>query len=774
MRLSLPLSAALMVAIAASGAIGAAPQWTSPDRHRILLTVDSRGVNRSNSPATVNLNFPQALRNTGAKGSFDESTVEVVGYDMSGKPRIFDASRKGYEKYLLPFYIEKYYGVDYVTVHFVVPNAATTKYGVYFDTKESKPGKPQRYTGLVGDGDYFRIGYTRREIGASHMDSFCDIDGDGDLDLFEITTEPFIYCYENVGGNRFVERGKMTSGGSLFMLPHSPAHRSWAVITFHDWDGDGDQDLFSGFGDGPDGKEIAYFENVTAKGGQITFAKRSPPRTQTGKSMGGGWFPAVTIVDWDNDGKKDVIIGRDRQIEMFRNVSADKKDMRFADSEHIKADGKDIELRAARAECADIDADGDLDLISSTQGEAVFLYENIGTRSSPVFKAGVSLPNRVGGHGGIKVADFDGDGLLDYVTGSVWERKAEPEDRRFYARLYKNVGSKTKPEFEERDAYHGAPYTEQFQMCEAGRQNTVRAVDWDNDGAKDLIAGTESQIIYYFRNTGNNLYPSFVDGERLLEPGGGAPRTCVCDWNNDGKKDLLVTHFDGKVEIYLNQGTDAAPVLGPAKQIYANGKPIDGTTWCSALVCDWDNDGRKDIIFGMAGGLNPSGEHDWPHWTGNIETERGFLFYRNVGTDAEPELAYPSWVQTGVAGNSRPIQYTRPNVGSYVDWDGDGKKDFIACEFENAIHLYRNTGPGSANAAPEFSWPVDGKPLLIAWTLQTISGVDALDFNGDGDIDILTGQGHGGSGLRFYERDYIEDLANDTFPVVTVERFERK
>jgi hypothetical protein len=49
-----------------------------------------------------------------------------------------------------------------------------------------------------------------------------------------------------------------------------------------------------------------------------------------------------------------------------------------------------------------------------------------------------------------------------------------------------------------------------------------------------------------------------------------------------------------------------------------------------------------------------------------------------------------------------------------------------------------------------------------------ISGADALDWNGDGDIDILTGQGHGGSGLRFYEQDYLEDERNGTHPLVTV------
>ncbi len=49
-----------------------------------------------------------------------------------------------------------------------------------------------------------------------------------------------------------------------------------------------------------------------------------------------------------------------------------------------------------------------------------------------------------------------------------------------------------------------------------------------------------------------------------------------------------------------------------------------------------------------------------------------------------------------------------------------------------------------------------------------ISGADAIDWNGDGDIDLLTGQGHGGSGLRFYERDYLEDELAGSHPLVRV------
>ncbi|HEY3320028.1 MAG TPA: hypothetical protein VGP72_06160 [Planctomycetota bacterium] len=49
----------------------------------------------------------------------------------------------------------------------------------------------------------------------------------------------------------------------------------------------------------------------------------------------------------------------------------------------------------------------------------------------------------------------------------------------------------------------------------------------------------------------------------------------VVDWNGDGKKDLIVGRFSGgEIRLYLNQGTDAAPVFGDFTLMEAGGKPI--------------------------------------------------------------------------------------------------------------------------------------------------------------------------------------------------------
>ena len=85
--------------------------WNSPNRYRVMLSVNPVGVTRKNSPASVDIDFPQLLTNKNAVGTFDPYTVEVVAYNSFGQPLMFDSTRNGYERYLLPHRIQNYYGI---------------------------------------------------------------------------------------------------------------------------------------------------------------------------------------------------------------------------------------------------------------------------------------------------------------------------------------------------------------------------------------------------------------------------------------------------------------------------------------------------------------------------------------------------------------------------------------------------------------------------------------------------------------------------------------
>jgi hypothetical protein len=772
-------------ALALLGGIAAAPEpalaWASPNRHRVLLRVDPRRRPRTRSVATVALDLAAELAARGGRGAVDPDSIEVVAYDATGRPRVFDDSRPGDERYLLPWRIERSYPTERVTLHFVLPDAASTRYAVYFDAAGSGRGRPDRYPGLVGDGDLFRHGRGRREVAASANDTFADIDGDGDLDLLEGGVEPFVRVFENAGGGRFVSRGPITSRGEVLVFPRDPGNRSWLSVEAADWDGDGDQDLFVFFLSGPFINQVVRYENVTARGEGLAFEPRGPLLTRSGRVVAG----RVAFVDWDGDGRLDVMCSSPEGLLAFhRNEGASRAvaEMTLADGIPLQANGVVLQVDNPRPDFADIDADGDLDLFAGTEDGPVLFFENVGRRAEPVLGVGRILVH----HGymdaktGVKVADFDGDGLLDLVVGRFWERSTLGPQPPVHGRLFKNVGTASAPRFEARDASGGAPFTEGFQPLDAVRQNSVRAVDWDNDGRLDLIAGDTDGYVWLFRHLGGGEAPLFAAGERLQA--GGAPlkvygeepekraagyaRPDVADWNADGRKDLLVADGRGWLTLYLNQGTDAAPVLARGRRLSANGHPIDGTSRGSVHVTDFNRDGRKDVLFGMVG-EGPSRDNDWPPQNKDRTRDRGILYYPNVGTDAAPVLGPPRWVRLGVEGAAGGI--LRPNLGDFADWDGDGARDLIVCEFENLCRVFRNTTGGAPGRKPLFA-AAPGLKVLAPWTAQMISGADAVDWNGDRDLDLLTGQGHGGSGLRFFERDYIDDVLNGTLPVVTVER----
>ena len=53
------------------------PAWTSPNGFRILLAVDTRNVDRSNSPASVDIDFAKALARLQVQEAFRSLHVQI-------------------------------------------------------------------------------------------------------------------------------------------------------------------------------------------------------------------------------------------------------------------------------------------------------------------------------------------------------------------------------------------------------------------------------------------------------------------------------------------------------------------------------------------------------------------------------------------------------------------------------------------------------------------------------------------------------------------------
>lgn len=77
-----------------------------------------------------------------------------------------------------------------------------------------------------------------------------------------------------------------------------------------------------------------------------------------------------------------------------------------------------------------------------------------------------------------------------------------------------------------------------------------------------------------------------------------------------------------------------------------------------------------------------------------------------------------------------------------ADLDGDGVLDLVVGNFRGTFGLFRGEGPGKF--APKASWlEADGKPMQV----DAHGDPFLVDWDGDGDLDLLSGSAQGGAFL---------------------------
>lgn len=383
----------------------------------------------------------------------------------------------------------------------------------------------------------------------------------------------------------------------------------------------------------------------------------------------------VTLADIDSDGIDEILYGIDHVLYAF------------------KGDGSILFTKTMSGTIllpptvADLDTDGTLEIIVNTGGVPnagrVYLLDPTGTDLP-------GWPLNFSDHWMINapaVADVDGDGILDIVTGE---------------RVNSSQG------FVHALKMDGTPINANWPVEVAATPAfTPSIADVDNDGNTDVVIAASSAGMYIFDNQGQ-VFPGFPVFDPNVSYSYQSP--ILADLDGDDDLEIIGSNHGNAPGFYVmeHDGT------------YKAGWPIaiGGWTYSPATVLDVDNDGIFEIFMsdrntsGTTGvelpviyGLDPDG-NNLPNFPiekyGGAE---GVLSIADVNADGVLDIVFPS-VITDAAGEGyihaysldgsgeiagfplRPHGFTFMNGAVMGDVDNDGLLDLTA----NSYTLTFGTG----------------------------------------------------------------------------------
>ena len=253
-----------------------------------------------------------------------------------------------------------------------------------------------------------------------------------------------------------------------------------------------------------------------------------------------------------------------------------------------------------------------------------------------------------------------------------------------------------------------------------GSLGVPSVVDWDGDGASDIICGNSEGRILFFKNLGSDASPAYsgfaeevsCEGEPIcIRPGymgvqgpfeaiWGYMCPTVFDWNGDGLLDIVFSDSRGKLEVMLNAGSKGSPYLKRPFCLEEDGLEIKGLWRVKPGVAKI---GDRICVVNMDG---DGALHLW--WKADE---------RSLSDGGQLRLADGSPITSYKAGAKLDGGYGRLKLNLF-DWDADGDLDLVV-----------GTAGPSCLPRPSAGLPNRKQVLQVFW-LENI-GSDAKPLFGE-------------------------------------------
>jgi hypothetical protein len=413
--------------------------------------------------------------------------------------------------------------------------------------------------------------------------------------------------------------------------------------------------------------------------------------------------PGLCVADFDGDGWQDIyfVNGRDlygRGISVTNALYRNNHDGTFTDvTEKAGVPGTGYGLGCV---WGDFDNDGFPDLFVTQYGKNVLYHNNgNGTFADVTDKAGVGGLESGLFHSGATFFDYDRDGWLDLYVGSY----VNLGDKR-YCKLGDVLSSCAPSEYNgSPDALyhnnHDGTFTNVAQKAgiyqPQGKNLSVQAADYDNDGWPDLFVANDGLNAYLYHNERNGTFKEIGLSAGMAVTSRGTVMSAMCisldDYDNDGQLDLYISDFqrssdhlwhnDGKG--FFDEVSDEAGITRPTRDVLSFGGGF----------FDYDNDGWLDIFIAN-GHVYPEVEQATP---GTHYRQINSLFH-NEGNGKFVEVSKSSG--TG---------FETPYVGrgaAFADFDNDGFMDIVIANNGDSPLVLHNSG---ANGNHFLNFKLSGK-----------------------------------------------------------------
>jgi enediyne biosynthesis protein E4 len=330
------------------------------------------------------------------------------------------------------------------------------------------------------------------------------------------------------------------------------------------------------------------------------------------------------------------------------------------------------------------------------------------------------LPETMGG--GVAFLDFDHDGLLDIFLVTGGETPNDPSDRPPRNALYRNLGN---GKFEDvavkagvdRNAFYGLG---------------VAAADYDNDGFPDLyITGYPRSALLH--NNGDGTFRDVTEKAGVGNAGKFSASAAWFDYDRDGLLDLLVCNYvKFSYQLPLHCSFEGTPTYC-AQKAYQGDVPTLYHNNGDGTFTDVTAQAGLSHLAGRALGvvaIDVNGDGWQDLFVSRDASPNLLLMNRHDGTFDDKAL--DADVAFNMDGNA--LSGMGVDAG---DFTGNGFPGFAVTNFSGERHsLFFNPG----------KFPLVAKTLESGLGSSTIPyvgwGVQFLDYNNSGLLDLLIANGH--------------------------------